>query len=66
MFAVGTTVVAQDAQQSDGSSTSGQEEDRRCLAHLRGCFARRSTERVLLASLPEIEEMPLVTWFDMT
>ena len=58
MFAVGTTVVAQDAQQSDGSSTSGQEEDRRCLAHLRGCFARRSIERVLLASLPEIEEMP--------
>ena len=47
MFSVGTAQLGgRDSQ--PGGATSSTEEERRCLAHLRGCFAERELERALV------------------
>jgi hypothetical protein len=54
MFPVGVTVLRQEG----SGSSSSEEHQRHCLAHLRACFSNRELERALLSSLPDVEDMP--------
>lgn len=56
MFAVGVSVLRQEGSQA--GSSSSEEQQRHCLAHLRACFSNRELERALLSSLPDVEDMP--------
>jgi hypothetical protein len=56
MFAVGVTLLRPEGSQP--GSSSSEEQQRRCLAHLRSCFSDRELERALLSSLPDLEDMP--------